>query len=96
VKTALYGQELNWGRIICAAGYSGVAFNPERIMLSICGVTVFRGGSPVVSGKIRAERALRAHDVKIGIDLGEGKHEARVFTCDLSREYVDINASYIS
>jgi glutamate N-acetyltransferase/amino-acid N-acetyltransferase len=96
VKTALYGQELNWGRIICAAGYSGVSFNPEKIMLSICGIPVFRGGAPVGSGKSRAERALRAHDLKIGVDLGEGKHEARVFTCDLSREYVDINASYIS
>jgi glutamate N-acetyltransferase/amino-acid N-acetyltransferase len=96
VKTALYGQELNWGRIICAAGYSGVSFNPEKIRLSICGIPVFRGGAPVGSGKSRAERALRAHDLKIGVDLGEGKHEARVFTCDLSREYVEINASYIS
>jgi glutamate N-acetyltransferase/amino-acid N-acetyltransferase len=96
VKTALFGEELNWGRIICAAGNSGVAFNPERIKLSVCGIPVFRAGSAVTSARKSAERALKNRDLRIGVDLAEGKHDARVWTCDLSREYVDINASYIS
>jgi glutamate N-acetyltransferase/amino-acid N-acetyltransferase len=96
VKTALFGEELNWGRILCAVGNSGVAFNPEKIKLSVCGVPVFRSGSGVAASRKSAERALKNRDLKIGVDLAEGKHDARVWTCDLSREYVDINASYIS
>ncbi len=96
VKTALYGEELNWGRILCAAGYSGVPFNPGKITLTIAGIPIFRDGAGVTASRARAERALKAKEVRIGIDLAEGKHGARVWTCDLSREYVDINASYIS
>ncbi|HSW39846.1 MAG TPA: bifunctional glutamate N-acetyltransferase/amino-acid acetyltransferase ArgJ [Acidobacteriota bacterium] len=96
VKTALYGQEFNWGRIICAVGYSGVVFDPEQIMLSFNGMAVFRHGAPVNSCRTRAEKAMRAKDIRIEIDLRRGKSSAKVWTCDLSREYVEINASYIS
>lgn len=96
VKTAIHGEELNWGRILCAAGYSGIAFNPDNVTLSLNGIPVFRNGSAVASTRIRAERSLRAHDIEIRLELGEGKHSARVWTCDLSRRYIDINASYIS
>ncbi len=96
VKTALYGEELNWGRIICAAGYSGIPFDPESITLSLNGIPVFRNGSAVASTRLRAERSLRSCDIEITLDLGEGKQSARVWTCDLTRRYIDINASYIS
>ncbi len=96
VKTAIYGEELNWGRIICAAGYSGIYFNPEIVTLSLNGIPVFRNGSAVVSSRTRAERSLRSHDLEIKLELGDGKHSARVWTCDLTRRYIDINASYIS
>ena len=97
VKTALFGEEFNWGRILCAAGYSGVPFAPERIALSLNGVPVFRDGSPVGSTtRKRAEKAMKAHDLQIAVYLGEGRQQARVWTCDLSHAYVDINGSYIS
>lgn len=96
VKTALYGEELNWGRILCAVGYSGVAFDPEQVTLSLNGIQVFRNGAPVASTRARAEKALRAHDLEIDVDLADGRGCAKVWTCDLSHKYVDINASYIS
>lgn len=96
VKTALYGQELNWGRILAAVGYSGVPFDPDEVVLGLNGIPIFRGGAPVASTRSRAEEAMKEHDLRIEVDLGEGKASARVWTCDLSHEYVNINASYIS
>ncbi len=96
VKTALYGEEFNWGRILCAAGYSGVAFNPERITMSLCGIPIFRNGIGIAANRSRGEKAMKAHDLQIALDLRAGKSEARVWTCDLSHGYLDINASYIS
>jgi glutamate N-acetyltransferase/amino-acid N-acetyltransferase len=96
VKTALYGQELNWGRILCAVGFSGVPFDQERIVLSLNGIPIFRGGSPVASTRSRAEKAIRNRDLVIDVDLSGGKSYAKVWTCDFSHKYVDINASYIS
>jgi glutamate N-acetyltransferase/amino-acid N-acetyltransferase len=96
VKTALYGEELNWGRILCAVGYSGVPFDQERIVLSLNGIPIFRGGSPMASTRSRAEKAMRSHDLLIEVDLSGGKGSAKVWTCDFSHKYVDINASYIS
>jgi glutamate N-acetyltransferase/amino-acid N-acetyltransferase len=97
VKTALYGQEFNWGRILCAVGYSGVAMDPDKVTLKLNGIPVFRNGSPVISTRARAEKAMKAHDLRIEVDLaGGGAASANVWTCDLSHEYVSINASYIS
>lgn len=96
VKTALFGEEFNWGRILCAAGYAGVPFSPERIALSLNGVPVYRNGSPVDSTRKRAEKVMKEHDLRIEVDLATGRKQARVWTCDLSHEYVDINGSYIT
>ncbi len=96
VKTALYGQELNWGRILCAVGYSGVPFDPDRVELSLNGIPIFRNGSPVGSTRARAEKSMKNHDLQIEVDLAGGRAAAKVWTCDLSHGYVDINASYIS
>jgi glutamate N-acetyltransferase / amino-acid N-acetyltransferase len=96
VKTALYGEELNWGRILCAVGYSGVPFDPERIVLNLNRIPIFRNGSPVASTRARAEKAIKAHDIQIEVDLAEGRGVAKVWTCDLSHEYINIKASYIS
>jgi glutamate N-acetyltransferase / amino-acid N-acetyltransferase len=96
VKTALYGEELNWGRILCAVGYSGVAFDPERITLSLNAIPIFRNGSPVSSTRARAEKAMKAKDLLFEVDLANGRAASRIWTCDLSHQYVDINASYIS
>lgn len=96
VKTALYGEELNWGRILCAVGYSGIPFDPEEVALALNGIPIFRNGSPVSSTRARAEKAIKAHDLQIEVDLAGGRATARVWTCDLSHKYVDINGSYIS
>jgi glutamate N-acetyltransferase / amino-acid N-acetyltransferase len=96
VKTALYGEELNWGRILCAVGYSGVPFDPDQTTLCLNGIPIFRNGSPVSSTRARAEKAIKAHDLLIEVDLAGGCADAKVWTCDLSHKYVDINASYIS
>jgi glutamate N-acetyltransferase/amino-acid N-acetyltransferase len=96
VKTAFYGEELNWGRILAAAGYSGVSFDPDRVVLRLCGIPIYRRGAGVDSSKTRAERALKSHDILIELDLAQGKAQARVWTCDLSHDYVNINGSYIS
>jgi glutamate N-acetyltransferase/amino-acid N-acetyltransferase len=96
VKTAIYGEELNWGRILCAVGYSEVAFDPQKIALNLNGIPIFRSGSPVAATRARAEGAMKNRDLQIEVVLDRGRAEARVWTCDLSRKYVDINASYIS
>jgi glutamate N-acetyltransferase / amino-acid N-acetyltransferase len=96
VKTAIYGEELNWGRILCAVGYSGIVFDPDRIELNLNGIPIFRNGSPVSSTRARAEKAMKAHDILIEVGLAVGRASARVWTCDFSHDYVNINASYIS
>ena len=96
VKTALYGQELNWGRILCAVGYSKVSFNPDEVALSINNIPIFRKGKPVSSTRAKAEKAIKERDLVIEVILTEGSESATVWTCDFSHEYVNINASYIS
>jgi glutamate N-acetyltransferase/amino-acid N-acetyltransferase len=96
VKTAIYGQEYNWGRILAAVGYSGVPMNPDTVTLSLNGIPVFRNGAPVTATHARAMKAMKAEDIRIEVDLTGGRASARVWTCDLSHEYVNINATYIT
>ena len=96
VKTALYGQELNWGRILCAVGYSRVPFNPDEVTLSINNIPIFRKGKPVAATRTKAEAAIMERDIVIEVELTEGEQSATVWTCDFSHDYVNINASYIS
>jgi len=96
VKTAIFGEEPNWGRIVCAAGYSGVGLDPSHLSVRICGVTVFRRGEPVALNRRQARQLLRPDEVRIVIDVGAGDKTATVWTCDFSREYVNINAGYMS
>jgi glutamate N-acetyltransferase/amino-acid N-acetyltransferase len=95
VKTALFGQDANWGRILCAAGYSGVAVDAAKTTLAIGGVPIFSRGS-LVSADWEATAApkLREKNIEISLDLGAGKASARVWTCDFSYDYVKINAAY--
>jgi glutamate N-acetyltransferase/amino-acid N-acetyltransferase len=96
VKTAIFGEELNWGRIVCAAGNSGVAFNPDLLTVSVGGVPVFQGGEPATITKRQARELMAPQDVEISIELGAGDRCAKIWTCDMSREYIDINAGYMS
>ncbi|MCK5237654.1 MAG: bifunctional glutamate N-acetyltransferase/amino-acid acetyltransferase ArgJ [Deltaproteobacteria bacterium] len=93
VKTALYGNDPNWGRIIAAAGRSGVLFDPEKTVLKIGPVVLYSGGKP--SGREKeALRFMKKREVDIVVDLKRGKASFGVITSDLSVEYVKINAEY--
>jgi glutamate N-acetyltransferase/amino-acid N-acetyltransferase len=94
VKTALFGNDPNWGRILAAVGYSGADVTEERITLAIGGLKIFERGRGLAFAKSEGIEVLRKPEVDIIIDLGQGKAEATVYTCDLSYEYVKINAEY--
>jgi glutamate N-acetyltransferase/amino-acid N-acetyltransferase len=98
VKTAIYGQDANWGRIICAAGYSGIDLVPEQLSLwmenSVDSLHLVKDGAPCETDETRAGAILAEKEVVLQLDLGMGPAEATVWTCDLTHEYVDINAHY--
>ena len=94
VKTALFGNDPNWGRILAAAGRAGVPFDPNLLDLDFAGIAVVRAGQPLPFDKPAASAALKADTVVISLILAEGKGEAVVWTCDFSYDYVRINADY--
>jgi glutamate N-acetyltransferase/amino-acid N-acetyltransferase len=97
VKTALHGADPNWGRIACAAGYSGAVFRPERTVVRIGGVVVARAGEGTGKGaERRARRAMQGREFAIDVELGAGRHEAAILTCDLGTDYVRFNSEYSS
>lgn len=97
VKTAIYGGDGNWGRIITAVGYSGADYEPEKVSLSLCGIQRFRQGQPV-NDDLEEELAerLKAEDIAVDIDLGDGPGCYRHEASDLGHEYVSLNADYRS
>ena len=94
VKTALAGADPNWGRILAAAGRSGVAFDFERTDIRLAGIAVCRRGREHPFNERIAHRKMLAKHVPIVVDLHAGGGSARIWTCDFTGEYVDINASY--
>jgi glutamate N-acetyltransferase/amino-acid N-acetyltransferase len=93
VKTALYGNDANWGRIMAALGYSGVDIKEERIDISFGKVKVACKGVSAGMDE-RAGRVLRGKHVKVVINLNLGRYSASVLTCDMSEEYIRVNAAY--
>jgi len=95
VKTALFGGDPNWGRILQTVGAGRVPLRLARTRVRLGGVLVFRdGASAGPAARRRAERALRGSEVSIEVDLGLGRGRAQLWTCDLSYDYVKINAEY--
>ncbi len=95
VKTAIGGSDPNWGRILAAAGYAGVAFAPRDIHIHLQDVLVCRAGLAAEFDEARLKQKLNAAEAHIDIVLrGRGKGEARFFTCDLTEGYIQINGSY--
>ncbi len=94
VKTAVHGRDPNWGRIVAAAGRSGVRFNPEDVALWIGEHQLMASGQPLPFDRQAASDVLRGKDVLIRLKLMEGSAEARAWGCDLSDQYVRINADY--
>jgi glutamate N-acetyltransferase/amino-acid N-acetyltransferase len=94
VKCAMNGNDPNWGRIVSAAGLAGVAFDPDRSTLTLQGTIVFRAGQPVKFDAIKVSESLKAPEVTVDLTCKLGKAEATCWTCDLSKDYVTINADY--
>jgi glutamate N-acetyltransferase / amino-acid N-acetyltransferase len=95
VKTAVHGADPNWGRIIAAAGRSGGRFDVARASVRVGGVLLFERGRPHDEASDQAGRHLQGRDIRIEMDLGTGSRgRARIWTCDLSAEYVRINGEY--
>ncbi len=95
VKTAIAGGDPNWGRIVSAAGYAEVPFNPLQVSLSINGFTLYRAGAPVSFDQTVVSRAIRDNrETEIVLQFGEGDSEARFWTSDLTIDYVKLNAEY--
>ncbi len=97
VKTAIAGEDANWGRIVMAVGKSGEKANRDKLKIKIGGVLVARNGG-VVPGYREAPVAahMKTQDIAIEVDVGVGKGRARVWTCDLTHGYISINAEYRS
>ncbi len=94
VKTAVFGQDANWGRILAAAGYSGADFDPATVDIYLGEVQVARDGMGLSFDEARAKQELGAKTVFITLDLKAGDAQATAWGCDLSYDYVKINADY--
>jgi len=94
-KTAWSSGDPNWGRILAAAGYAGVAFDPAKVTIDIGGLRVFDHGTRSATyDEAATHAAMLAREYTIALELGEGEAGTRFLTCDLTREYVAINADY--
>jgi glutamate N-acetyltransferase / amino-acid N-acetyltransferase len=94
VKTAIYGTDPNWGRIVSAIGYSGVPVNPNSIKVSIGPYPVFENGLPCIISEETVKQYLEQENVQITVELNQGENSATAWGCDLTYDYVKINASY--
>jgi glutamate N-acetyltransferase/amino-acid N-acetyltransferase len=94
-KTSWYGLDPNWGRVIAAIGYSGAAVEEGRTRIGYGDIAAFDRGQvadAATRAALKTVMSQRAFDVTVDLGLGEGS--CTIFTCDLSREYVNINADY--
>ena len=94
VKTAIHGGDPNWGRLIAVAGRAGVSFELSRAKVAIGPIVLFEDGRPYDEGAPQAAEYLKGTDLTLAVDLGAGAAASQVWTCDLSAEYVRINADY--
>lgn len=94
VKTAFFGQDPNWGRIICAVGYSGADMVPEKTVVKIGDITIFDNGMGAKYDEKALAEVMQQKAITINIELNMGDSDATVWTCDLSYDYVKINGEY--
>ncbi len=93
-KAAIYGNDPNWGRILCAVGYSGADVDPDKVDVTVEGIPLMRAGLPLPFDKKQASEALHTEEVHIVVDLHQGEASATAWGCDLTEEYVRFNAEY--
>ncbi len=95
VKTAVAGADPNWGRIVSAAGYAGVPFDPAGVDLTINGFALYRAGAPLEFDAAKVSASIReSRETKVVLSFREGKGAVRFWTSDLTAEYVRLNADY--
>lgn len=94
VKTAFFGEDPNWGRVICAVGYSGADMVPEKTVVKFGGITIFANGTGATYDENALAHVMKEKDIVIDIELNMGQEDATVWSCDLSYEYVKINGEY--
>ncbi len=94
VKTAIFGEDPNWGRVLCAAGRSGALVIPEKTTLHFGDVKIVEKGEPLKLDPEAARKPMVEKELTITVDLGVGSESATAFTCDFSYDYVKINAEY--
>ena len=99
-KAALFGEDANWGRVLCAMGYSGADFNPMTVTIDFRSdngiIQLMNEGTPIVFDEELAAQILSAHKIYIDITLTEGEESAAAWGCDLTYDYVRINGDYRS
>lgn len=99
-KAAIYGHDANWGRILCALGYSGVTFDPEKVELYFVGkenrILIYKDGKAAPYSEEEATKILSEPEVHVLVDMKMGSETATAWGCDLTHEYVNINADYRS
>lgn len=98
VKTAFFGEDANWGRIVCALGYTGIEFDLNKTSINFTSdgkrVDLMENGIPLEFSEDQAKSVLSAVEIEVNISLGEGSETATAWGCDLSYDYVEINAEY--
>jgi len=94
VKTAINGEDPNWGRIVSAAGYAGVTLDESKLKLAVNKVTIYKKGLPVTPAPKKLNSVMKKKEITIQLHLGMGNKSTTLWTCDLSKEYVSINADY--
>lgn len=94
VKAAVFGRDPNWGRIAAAAGRAGIAFDPERLGIALGDIPLMQAGTPVPCDRTLASTYLQQDPVVIAVELGSGAGQGKAWGCDLSYDYVKINAEY--
>jgi glutamate N-acetyltransferase/amino-acid N-acetyltransferase len=97
VKTALFGRDANWGRLLAAAGRAGVAFDPNAASVAIAGVQIVKHGVALGAElEAEAQRRMQAESFSVELELGAGPGGFTYVTSDLGHQYVDVNAGYRS
>ena len=94
VKTAINGEDSNWGRIVSAAGYAGITLDESKLKLAVNKITIYKKGLPVTPAPKRLNSVMKKKEITIQLHLGMGNKSTTLWTCDLSKEYVSINADY--
>jgi glutamate N-acetyltransferase/amino-acid N-acetyltransferase len=94
VKTAIAGSDPNWGRILCAAGYSGALFDPNKVDIRVNNLLLCRDGVDAGFDEASARKELDGKELALRLDLHQGNASAHIWTCDLTHDYITINASY--